>query len=127
MAEMECAEQVYVALKLEQDRRQREYVGVERTPDAMCIWSAYAVIGYFRLQQRKDRRLITETKQPGEGQFEVDDEGQVFDLKGNPVEGLTAPPLEENEDPEEFLDKELDGLARAQQLERARLWTPGVN
>lgn len=119
--DLECAERIYVALKLEHDRRQREHVGVERTPEAMSIWSAYAVIGYFRLQKRKEQRLVKVKNKPRR-EFEQDEGGQIYDLKGNPVEGLVLPPLEEDEEPEDFLDKELDALAKEQQLERARLW-----
>lgn len=120
--DLECAERLYVALKLEHDRRQREHEGVERTPDAITIWSAYAVIGYFRRQRRKDARDLEKESRPREPKLQQDDEGQVYDLKGNPIAGMVGPPLEEDEDPEEFLDKELDALAKAQQLQRAKIW-----
>lgn len=118
--DLECAERLYVDLKLEHDKRQREFDGVERTADAMAIWSAYAVIGYFRRTKRKAQGPLKEEQKKKEP-FEVSDEGVVYDLKGNPV-GLTAPPLEEDESPEAFLDQELDALTKAQQLSRARLW-----
>jgi len=119
--DLECADRLYVELKLEHDRLQRTYDGIERTPGSMAIWSAYAVIGFFRLKKRKEQRLIREKPKPRS--LEVDDQGQVYDLKGNPIDGMfAAPPLEEDEEPEDFLDKELNELANAQQLERSKRW-----
>jgi hypothetical protein len=125
-----CAQEIYVALKLEEDKVGRLRPDHERTAEFMAIWSARAVLGYFIRQVKKDQRILREEARQkiegpevdGDEPPEVAEDIQVLDLRGNVVQVGPAIPQDADEDPEEFLDKELDALARVQQRERAQLW-----
>lgn len=83
VAFLSCAQELYTALKLEEDKRARLEYGAERTKGWLAIWSARVVIGDY------------------------------FNRRVNP------------EGADDLLHRETEQLTQKQQLERARLWTPG--